>query len=306
MRKMNRLSLIAATLICLSLTSQAQPQMVKVEGGTFAMGNPGSKAPKGDVDERPVHNVNLKDFYIGKYEVTVKEYKEFINDKSKDYFINKRGTHQMPAPPDSTWLAEHPDTKKYYPLPTQKWWGWVDDYPMHHITWFDAVAFCNWLSDKYNLEKCYFENEDGGIECDLSKNGYRLPTEAEWEYAARGGQKSNNTVYAGSNNPIDVCWFDDTSKMKGPQKVGTKSANELGIYDMCGNVWEWCTDFYAKDFYSRSPKNNPVNETITSYRVLRGGSWHYHADYATLTSRDGPEPSFTNYNYGMRLAKSAN
>ena len=301
---MNRLTILTA-LICLSLTVMAQPQMVKVDGGSFSMGNPGTSSPKGDADERPVHDVKISTFYIGKYEVTVKEYKQFIDDPAgKKYFPGKRGMHQMPAAPDSAWLVEHPDTKKFYPLPTQKWWGWVDDYPIHKISWYDAVAYCNYLSDKEGLQKCYFENEDGGIECDLSKNGYRLPTEAEWEYAARGGQQSKHTIYAGSAQPSTVAWYDETSKLRGPSKVGTKAPNELGIYDMCGNVWEWCTDFYAKDFYAKSKKDNPVNTNLSPYRVIRGGGWHYNADYATLTSRDGPEPAFANFNYGMRLARN--
>lgn len=307
MKKMNKYALISAILISCAVVANAQikPQMVLVEGGSYQMGNTGAVV-KGDKDESPVHHVNVKSFYIGKYEVTVKEYKQFIADASATDLINKRGDHKMPKQPDSTWLAEHPDTKKFYPLPTQKWWGWVDDMPMQHITWYEAAAYCNWLSGKEGLQKCYFENEDGGIECDLTKNGYRLPTEAEWEFAARGGNKSAGNMYAGSANSADVAWYDETSFLKGPSKVGAKKPNELGIYDMCGNVWEWCTDYYMATFYSKSPKDNPVNTTPTSWRVIRGGSWHYNAEYATVTSRDGPEPTYTNYNYGMRLAKNAN
>lgn len=302
---MNKITVLIAALFCISLSVNAQtkPQMVLVDGGSFQMGNPGTAAPKGDSDERPVHEVTVKSFYIAKTEVTVKEYKQFINDASAKDFLNKR-EHKMPNAPDSAWYAEHPDTKKYYPLPTHPWWDWQDDLPMQHITWYDAVAYCNWLSAKEGLQKCYSENADGGIDFDASKNGYRLPTEAEWEFAARGGNKSKGSFYSGSTNPNDVCWFDDSSRLKGPQKVGTKNANELGIFDMSGNVWEWCSDYYAKDFYAKSQKDNPVNLTASPYRVLRGGSWHYQVDHATVTSRDGPEPHFSNFNYGMRLAKN--
>ncbi len=303
---MNRLTILIAALFCISLsvTAQTKPEMVLVDGGSFKMGNPGTGTPKGDVDEKPVHDVSLKSFYIAKYELSVKEYKQFINDKSVSDFSSKR-EHKMPASPDSSWYAEHPDTKKFYPLPTQPWWGWQDQLPMQHVTWFDAVAYCNWLSEKEGLQKCYSEDEDGAIILDRSKNGYRLPTEAEWEYAARGGSKSKNTIYSGSNDPASVCWYDDSSKLKGPQAVGSKQANELGIYDMSGNVWEWCSDYYQKDFYASSPKVDPFNAELSSYRVLRGGSWHYQVDHATVTSRDGPEPQFTNYNYGIRLARNA-
>ena len=302
---MNKITILIAALFCFSIgvNAQIKPQMVFVEGGSFQMGNPGTKAPKGDADERPVHNVTVKSFYIAKTEVTVKEYKQFIADNSAKDFLNKR-EHKMPAAPDSAWYAEHPDTKKYYPLPSRPWWDWQDDLPMQHITWYDAVAYCNWLSQKEGLQKCYSENADGGIDFDPTKNGYRLPTEAEWEFAARGGTKSKGTLYSGSANPMDVCWFDDSSNLKGPQKVGTKNANELGIFDMSGNVWEWCSDYYAKDYYTKSPSDNPINLTVSSYRVLRGGSWHYQVDHATVTSRDGPEPHFANFNYGMRLAKN--
>lgn len=303
---MNRLSILFAALLTLSLTVNAQtkPEMVLVDGGSFQMGNAGTASPKGDVDERPVHPVTVRSFQIAKYEVTVKEYKQFIDDQSATDFLVKR-EHKMPASPDSSWYAEHPDTKKFYPLPSQPWWGWRDDLPMQHITWYDAVAYCNWLSAKEGLQKCYVENEDGGIDLDRSKNGYRLPTEAEWEFAARGGNKSKHTIYAGSQNPADVCWYDDSSKLRGPQKVGSKQPNELGIYDMSGNVWEWCSDYYVKDFYSHSPKDDPFNATVSPYRVLRGGSWHYQVDHATVTSRDGPEPQFANFNYGIRLARNA-
>ena len=294
-------------MLCIPLATFAQtkPDMVLVDGGSFQMGNPGTAAPKGDPDERPVHAVSVKSFSIAKYELSVKEYKQFINDASASSYFSSKREHKMPDDPDADWYAEHPDTKKFYPLPTHPWWGWIDDMPMQHITWYDAVAYCNWLSDKEGLQKCYVENEDGGIDLDRTKNGYRLPTEAEWEFAARGGNKSKNTIFSGSANAADVCWYDDTSQLKGPQKVGTKKPNELGIYDMSGNVWEWCSDYYDKNYYTKSPQADPFNTVPSSYRVLRGGSWHYQVEHATITSRDGPEPAFTNFNYGIRLARNA-
>jgi len=307
MKKVNRFVLIAIVFFgfTISLNAQIKPQMLLVEGGTFDMGNPFTDAErKGDPDEKPVHSVTLDNFLIGKYEVTVKEYKQFINDKSFKDFSNLR-EHKMPEAPDSAWLAEHPDTKKYYPLPTQKWWGWVDDFPMQHVTWYDAIAYCNWLSEKEGLQPCYFVNQDFGITVDLEKNGYRLPTEAEWEFAARGGKLSKNTLYSGSAKHEEVGWTDETTSYKGPEKVGTKKSNELGIFDMTGNVWEWCSDYYAKDFYARSPKKNPLNNSHNSWKVIRGGSWHYRPEYATITSRDGPEANYTNFNYGFRLVKKA-
>ncbi len=287
------------------LFAQTAPETVKVEGSTFQMGNPFTEATKkGDADEKPVHSVTLSSYYIGKYEVTVKEYKEFINDKTVNEFSDH--IHKLPSIPDSAWLAVHPDTKKYWATLNMSWWGWVDQYPMQNVTWFDAVAYCNWLSSKLGLEKCYYLNADFAIYCDFTKNGYRLPTEAEWEFAARGGTKSKSFRYSGSDSPSDVAWYDETTLLKGPQKIGTKTANELGIFDMSGNVWEWCYDYYSPYYYANSPKENPVNESSTGQKVLRGGSWHYAVDCTTVTTRDGPYPAFTNFMYGFRLAKNAN
>ncbi len=300
-------SLLTALFVLFAAFSfgQHKPQMVFVKGGTFMMGNPRTSGQyKGDPDEKPVHKVKVHSFYIGKYEVTVKEYKEFINDKSFNEFKGYH-IHEMPAPPDSTWFQGHPATEAYYKKIGKKWWGWQDDMPMQHVTWYDAIAYCNWLSEKLGYEKCYYEDEQGIIHCDLTKNGFRLPTEAEWEYAARGGNKSHNYIFSGSNDYNDVGWVDENTFLTGPRPVGLKKPNELGIYDMTGNVWEWCQDWYSPFFYQNSPVNNPVNTTPTGYRVIRGGSWHYRPEFATVTSRDGPKPGYTNFNYGFRIVRNA-
>ncbi len=292
-------------LLPLIVFGQIKPEMVFVKGGSFIMGNRyNDKLRKGDPDEYPAHEVKVRDFYIGKYEVTVKEYLEFLKDKSFNEFSQYRD-HKLPPEPDSTWWQGHPETKRYYDARPEKWWGWKLNYPMFHVTWFDAVAYCNWLSEKEGLQKCYYLDEDGTIRCDFSKNGYRLPTEAEWEYAARGGRKSKGYRFSGSDNYAEVGWVDETTMLTGPRPVGTKKPNELGIYDMTGNVWEWCYDFYSSYYYKNSPVDFPVNERNTGYRVIRGGSWHYRPEYATVTSRDGPEPGYTNYNYGFRLVRTA-
>jgi formylglycine-generating enzyme len=274
-----------------------QNEMILVEGGTFMMGrNDATDKIKGFEfeNELPRHEVRLKSFYIGKYEVSVKEYKEFVAAKGK----------KMPPQPDEEWFNEHPDTKLYYPLSKTQWWGWRDEFPMHNITWFDAVEYCNWLSEKNGLKKVYTFVDKFDVKWDLSANGYRLPTEAEWEYAARGGKLSKGFKYSGSNNLDEVAWYDNTTKYKGPVKVGTKKPNELGIYDMSGNVWEWCNDYYTANYYANSPKENPQGPGANIYRVLRGGAWHYREDYARNANRDGPEAAYTNYNYGFRLARN--
>jgi formylglycine-generating enzyme required for sulfatase activity len=174
---------------------------------------------------------------------------------------------------------------------------------MHNITWFDAVEYCNWLSEKEGFQKVYTVNGND-VSWNLSANGYRLPTEAEWEYAARGGKLSKGYKFSGSNNIDEVAWYDGTTKFKGPAVVGTKKPNELGIFDMSGNVWEWCNDYFASNYYAHSPKENPTGPGPNIYRVLRGGSWHYRDEYARIADRDGPNAAFTNYNYGFRIAKN--
>ncbi|NJO91597.1 MAG: formylglycine-generating enzyme family protein [Chloroflexia bacterium] len=285
-------------ILLLSLSSLfAQSDMILVEGGSFMMGRDEGKDKVEGVEfknELPRHQVKVSSFYIGKYEVTVKEYKEFIQATGGN----------MPPQPSVEWFEEHPDTKLFYPLSKTQWWGWKDNYPMHNVNWYDAINFCNWKSEKEGLKKVYTFVTKSEVEWDLSANGYRLPTEAEWEYAARGGNKSKGYRFAGSNDIDEVAWYDGTSKLKGPSEVGTKKPNELGIYDMSGNVWEWCNDYYSASYYSKSPKENPTGPEANIYRALRSGGWHYRADLARIADRDGPKAGFSNYNYGFRLAKN--
>jgi len=238
--------------------AQIEPELVFVKGGAFQMGN-----NNGSSDEKPVHTVILSDFYIGKYEVTVKEYQTFCKATGK----------KMPPMPKDSWYEEHPSARK---------WVWKSSYPILYVNWNDAMAYCKWLSQKTGKR-------------------YTLPTEAQWEYAARGGQKSRNYKYSGSNNINKVAWYDETTYEKGPQPVGLLKPNELGIYDMSGNAWEWCYDKYAR--YPAANQRNPKGPDRGIFRVIRGGSWYYIDDMARVTSRDGPYPHYTNYNYGFRVVR---
>ena len=141
-----------------------------------------------------------------------------------------------------------------------------DDLPVENVSWSDAVSFCGKLSQMAGKE-------------------YRLPTEAEWEYAARGGQQAGGTKYAGSNNVGDVAWYTNNSGSK-THPVGQKQPNALGLYDMSGNVWEWCSDWYDSDYYSSSPSVNPQGPSGGSSRVNRGGGWYDDARYCRVSSRD--------------------
>ena len=139
--------------------------------------------------------------------------------------------------------------------------------------------------------------------CDFSVNGYRLPTEEEWEYAARGGVKSKGYTYSGSNDPDKVAWYGDNSG-SATHEVGKKSPNELGLYDMSGNVYEWCWDWYG-EYNGETGKNHYGPESGTD-RVLRGGGWYSFARVARSACRDGYGPSNRGSIVGFRFARDQN
>lgn len=151
--------------------------------------------------------------------------------------------------------------------------------PVEYVSWNDCQEFIEKLNQ-------------------LTGKNFRLPTEAEWEYAARGGNKSKGYKYSGSNNLGDVAWYSNNSSST-THDVKTKSPNELGIYDMSGNVYEWCQDWYGN--YSSGSQNNPTGPSSGSRRVLRGGSWYYNARDCRVSDRDFNNPGGRNFNRGFRL-----
>ena len=152
--------------------------------------------------------------------------------------------------------------------------------PVERVTWND----CQYFLDKLNA---------------ISGRQFRLPTEAEWEYAARGGDKSLGYKYAGSNDVASVAWYKSNSCDR-TCPVASKEPNELGLYDMSGNVWEWCQDFFGS--YSNEPEENPQGP-ITGYnKVLRGGSWFDDASHQRVSYRLSNTPTIVEYNRGLRLA----
>jgi len=175
-----------------------------------------------------------------------------------------------------------------------------DKRPVENVTWYDAVAFCNALSDKEGLPRAYYSIIDtvwdkqwGKISSineklmvNWNSEGYRLPLEAEWEYAAKGGKYSKGFEYSGSNTIGEVCWGSGNSESQ-THDVGLKMSNELGIYDMSGNVWEWCWDIYSG-----------------SYRLLRGGSWGSSAERCRVAYRSDGDPGSRYDDYGFRLVRT--
>ncbi len=174
--------------------------------------------------------------------------------------------------------------------------------PVEYINWYDSINFCRKLNNILHLP----DNVTGGGEwtkIDLRKNAFRLPTEAEWEYAARGGERGvkDNFRFAGSNVLSGVGWFEASSDVA-TRPVGLKFPNQLGIYDMSGNVWEWCIDWYDGDFYKKSKgQKDPCNQEEGSNRVIRGGSWLISADNARVAFRYGYDPGHSWHDYGLRL-----
>ncbi|MDR0895519.1 MAG: formylglycine-generating enzyme family protein [Prevotellaceae bacterium] len=221
-------------------------EMVFVKGGTFRMGSTEEQGSDAYDHEKPVHEVTLSDFSIGKYAVTQAQWAKIMGNNPS---YNAQGRN----------------------------------YPVERVSWDDAQEFCKRL----NM---------------LTGKSYRLPTEAEWEYAARGGNVNKGYKYSGSNNLNEAGWYNKNSDVT-THPVGQKTSNELGIYDMSGNVWEWCSDWYGE--YPAIPQTDPSGSSWGSYRVLRGGCWDSSARNCRSAYRNRHGPGSHDYRYGFRVVASA-
>ena len=247
--------------------------MVYVAAGSFQMGS-----NSGDSDEQPVHTVYLNAFYIDKYEVTNAKYAAYLNAALAAGQIQVSSSEVTKGGYRLLYLASSYCQISYsggtFIVDSGK-----DNYPVILVTWYGAKAY----AEHY---------------------GKRLPTEAEWEYAARGGNQSQGYTYSGSNNVGDVAWYFGNSGSS-THTVGTKQPNELGIYDMSGNVWEWCHDWYNSGYYSSSPGSNPPGPSSGTYRVLRGGSWYNDATYCRVAYRRRLYPDLSNITFGFRVVQDS-
>jgi len=188
--------------------------------------------------------------------------------------------------------------------------------PVECVSWFDVVDFCNKLSVLEGLEPAYTIN-GRDVTCNWSAKGYRLPTEAEWEYSARGGQYHK---YAGSDNVDEVAWYDDNSRSE-THPVGQKKPNGFGLYDMSGNVWEWVWDWWSDDYSTETSNSvsvenqldstennldsveNPTGNPTGSYRVYRGGSWGSYPEYVRTSYRSYDDPTAQNSDLGFSFCR---
>ncbi|MBN1797477.1 MAG: SUMF1/EgtB/PvdO family nonheme iron enzyme [Spirochaetales bacterium] len=173
--------------------------------------------------------------------------------------------------------------------------------PVHHVNWYDAIHYCNWLSEQEGFAPCY-KLEGDKIVCNFSASGYRLPTEAEWEYAARGGINKENYQYAGSNDADVVSWNLYNSEGT-THPVGTKQPNSMGLYDMTGDLSEWCWDYYDREYYSVSPAKDTTGPETSDYRALRGGDYGASPYLCRVTMRTGGGYNLDG-NSGFRVVRS--
>jgi formylglycine-generating enzyme required for sulfatase activity len=254
------------------LMERYYPVMVAVEGGVFEMGCDPTIDPDCSADET-LHQQEVSSFKMAKYETTWWQY---------DLFCQATG-HEYESPG----------------------WGRDGDNPAVYISWFDAILYSNWVNKQLGLDTFYVFFSKNGNYYDVSLNqeaqrGYRLPTEAEWEYAARGGNQPDGTIYSGSNDLDSVGWYYKNSGSR-TQAVGdtTKQSNSMGIYDMSGNVREWCWDWYGG--YPDSAFKDYKGPETSSNRVLRGGSWNDYAHRCRSAYRYYNYPDYRNIYYGFRL-----
>lgn len=256
---------------------------VFVSGGTFIMGS-----EEGEIDETPTREITLSPFFISPYEVAYGLwYTVFEQARDLGYAFENKGSA------GSTGEGE----------PTE---------PVTKVSWYDAIKWCNALSELLGKTPCYYidsnrttvyrkgEHDVSADDVLWDADGYRLPTEAEWEYACRAG--TTNTYFFGNTIDRAYLWYHDNAEGK-THPVAEKQANPLGLYDVLGNAWEWCFDRYAPNYDTNDVSLDPNGPTNGEYRVLRGGAYNVGA-YVTTTYRSRVAPAEAWDNFGFRIVTS--
>jgi eukaryotic-like serine/threonine-protein kinase len=254
--------------------------LVLIPYGEFFMGSP-DDAMEAENDERPLHRVRIsKPFYLGVCEVTQAQF-ESVMGNNPSHFSAKGGGKDRVAGQST------------------------DQYPVEQVSWLDAIQFCNKLSEKAGKKPFYeIDRTDVRVK-DWNGQGYRLPTEAEWEYACRANA-SGPTRFSFGDEPMELKiygWFDGNSEQR-THPVSQKRPNGFGLYDTNGNVWEWCWDWYSVGYYNQTPADDPTGPAGASLsaRVFRGGAWNDRLRDARSAKRAGDVPGFRQGNVGFRLA----
>ncbi len=272
--------------LAVDLGGGVKMEMVLIPAGEFMMGSPESE--KGhDEDEGPFHRIKItKPYYLGIHEITQGQWEKL--------------------------MGTTPWRDKLYAKPNST-------HAVSDVCWYAAVEFCVKLSEKEGLRPCYrissIKLKDDGtidsakLEVLSSGTGYRLPTEAQWEYACRAGTKTRFSFGDDESQLGDYAWWGglvvgngNCVNEKYPHSVGQKKANAFGLYDMHGNVWEWCADWYDEDYYGKSPAVDPEGPSSGSSRVGRGGGWDYGARYCRSAYRSIFSPGYRDYFLGFRVA----
>ncbi len=287
--------------------------VVFIKGGTFIIGD---RFCSGDNDELPHYEVTVNSFWIAKYETTQQEYLIFCNETQSNYpeWMEPNSIYNISTGTDGYYLGKVGYGK--------------DRHPIVGVSWYNAIAFCNWKSEKEGLQSCYKielisnnlsekYNECSAVDTlyvmrDMEANGYRLPTETEWEYAASSCGKKYRFSW-GNGDPMEnladetfvkkmsnypyLEGYNDSFPYSSP--VGSFKPNELGIYDMSGNVFEWCWDEYSKDY-----QNKRLSMLEGRYRVVRGGAWSTTLESARISNRTNVPPTCKGCNGGFRMVRS--